>query len=53
MSEAKQNYNNTKYVYATVEAGPGLGAQTKLGPVSVRANIKAGTEKYINSRIQL
>ena len=49
LSEAKQNYNNTKYVYATVEAGPGLGAQTKLGPVSVRANVKAGTKKYINS----
>ena len=49
LSEAKQNYNNTKYVYATVEAGPGLGAQTKLGPVSVRANVKAGTKKYIIS----
>ena len=49
LSEAKQNYNNTKYIYATVEAGPGIGAQTKLGPASVRANVKAGTKKYINS----
>ena len=49
LSEAKQNYNNTKYIYATVEAGPGIGAQTKLGPASVRANVKAGTKRYINS----
>ena len=49
LSEAKQNYNNTKYIYATVEAGPGIGAQSKLGPASVRANVKAGTKRYINS----
>jgi len=36
-----------------LEAGPELGTQSQLGSVSVRANIKAGTEKYINSRIQL
>lgn len=49
LSEAKQNYNNTKYIYINVEAGPGIGAQTKLGPASVRANVKAGTKRYINS----